>query len=49
MASRCDARIRPDRIGALMTFPVTRQSVVRDLASTDPAARAAAYDALARS
>jgi RNA polymerase sigma factor (sigma-70 family) len=32
-----------------MTFPVTRQSVVRDLASTDPAARAAAYDALARS
>jgi RNA polymerase sigma factor (sigma-70 family) len=32
-----------------MTFPVTRQSVVRDLASLDPAARAAAYDALVRS
>jgi RNA polymerase sigma factor (sigma-70 family) len=32
-----------------MNFPVTRQSVVRDLASIDPEARAAAYDALARS
>lgn len=32
-----------------MSFPVTRQSVVRDLASADPAARAAAYDELARS
>jgi DNA-directed RNA polymerase specialized sigma24 family protein len=32
-----------------MTFPVTRHSVVRDLASPDPAARAAAYDALVRS
>lgn len=32
-----------------MTFPVTRHSVVRDLASVDPAARAAAYDALVRS
>ena len=32
-----------------MAFPVTRHSVVRDLASPDPAARAAAYDALARS
>jgi len=32
-----------------MTFPATRHSVVRDLASVDPAARAAAYDALARS
>jgi RNA polymerase sigma factor (sigma-70 family) len=32
-----------------MSFPVTRHSVVRDLASPDPAARAAAYDALARS
>lgn len=32
-----------------MTFPATRHSVVRDLASPDPAARAAAYDALARS
>ena len=32
-----------------MTFPVTRHSMVRDLASPDPAARAAAYDALARS
>lgn len=31
-----------------MTFPVTRHSVVRDLASADPGARAAAYDALAR-
>jgi DNA-directed RNA polymerase specialized sigma24 family protein len=32
-----------------MTFPATRHSVVRDLASADPTARAAAYDALARS
>jgi RNA polymerase sigma factor (sigma-70 family) len=32
-----------------MNFPVTRHSVVRDLASADPDARAAAYDALARS
>jgi RNA polymerase sigma factor (sigma-70 family) len=32
-----------------MTFPVTRHSVVRDLASPDPAARAAAYDALGQS
>jgi DNA-directed RNA polymerase specialized sigma24 family protein len=32
-----------------MSFPATRHSVVRDLASPDPAARAAAYDALARS
>lgn len=32
-----------------MTFPLTRHSVVRDLASPDPAARAAAYDALVRS
>lgn len=32
-----------------MSFPVTRHSVVRDLASVDPDARAAAYDALARS
>jgi RNA polymerase sigma factor (sigma-70 family) len=32
-----------------MSFPVTRHSVVRDLASVDPGARAAAYDALARS
>ncbi len=32
-----------------MPFPATRHSVVRDLASVDPAARAAAYDALARS
>ena len=31
-----------------MPFPLTRHSVVRDLASVDPAARAAAYDALAR-
>jgi RNA polymerase sigma factor (sigma-70 family) len=30
-------------------FPATRPSVVRDLRSVDPAARAAAYDALARS
>jgi RNA polymerase sigma factor (sigma-70 family) len=30
-------------------FPVTRHSVVRDLASTDPGARTAAYDQLARS
>jgi RNA polymerase sigma factor (sigma-70 family) len=29
-------------------FPITRHSVVRDLSSADPAARAAAYDALAR-
>ena len=32
-----------------MSFPVTRHSVVRDLASADPGVRAAAYDALARS
>lgn len=32
-----------------MSFPVTRHSVVRDLASANPAARSAAYDALARS
>src|SRR3954447_1889325 len=32
-----------------MSFPVTRHSVVRDLASVDPDTRAAAYDALARS
>ena len=32
-----------------MNFPATRHSVVRDLASADPVARAAAYDALARS
>jgi RNA polymerase sigma factor (sigma-70 family) len=32
-----------------MAFPVTRHSVVRDLASADPASRAAAYDALVRS
>lgn len=31
-----------------MSFPLTRHSVVRDLASADPDARAAAYDALAR-
>lgn len=31
-----------------MSFPLTRHSVVRDLASADPEARAAAYDALAR-
>lgn len=31
------------------TFPATRSSVVRDLGSVDPARRAAAYDALARS
>lgn len=30
-------------------FPATRPSVVRDLGSVDPVARAAAYDALARS
>jgi RNA polymerase sigma factor (sigma-70 family) len=30
-------------------FPATRHSIVRDLGSADPAARAAAYDALARS
>jgi DNA-directed RNA polymerase specialized sigma24 family protein len=30
-------------------FPATRPSVVRDLGSVDPAARAAAFDALARS
>ena len=30
-------------------FPATRPSVIRDLGSVDPAARAAAYDALARS
>jgi RNA polymerase sigma factor (sigma-70 family) len=30
-------------------FPTTRHSVVRDLGSADPQARAAAYDALARS
>jgi DNA-directed RNA polymerase specialized sigma24 family protein len=30
-------------------FPATRHSVVRDLASADPEARAAAYEALARS
>ena len=32
-----------------MSFPETRHSVVRDLCSADPAARAAAYEALARS
>jgi RNA polymerase sigma factor (sigma-70 family) len=32
-----------------MTFPATRHSVVRELTSQDPAARAAAYDALVRS
>jgi RNA polymerase sigma factor (sigma-70 family) len=32
-----------------MAFPITRHSVVRDLASVDPSTRAAAYDALARS
>ncbi|HEY2435022.1 MAG TPA: hypothetical protein VGI12_20300 [Vicinamibacterales bacterium] len=32
-----------------MSFPVTRHSVVRELASADPAVRTAAYDALARS
>jgi RNA polymerase sigma factor (sigma-70 family) len=32
-----------------MSFPVTRHSVVRDLASVDPDARAAAYDGLVRS
>ena len=32
-----------------MSFPATRPSVVRDLGSVDPARRAAAYDALARS
>jgi RNA polymerase sigma factor (sigma-70 family) len=32
-----------------MSFPATRHSVVRDLASADPDTRAAAYDALARS
>ena len=31
-----------------MTFPATRHSVVRDLGSVDPAARAAAYDGLVR-
>jgi RNA polymerase sigma factor (sigma-70 family) len=36
-------------MAASMSFPVTRHSVVRDLASADPATRAAAYDALARS
>ena len=30
-------------------FPATRPSIVRDLGSVDPAARAAAFDALARS
>ena len=30
-------------------FPATRPSIIRDLGSVDPAARAAAYDALARS
>jgi RNA polymerase sigma factor (sigma-70 family) len=30
-------------------FPATRHSIVRELGSADPAARAAAYDALARS
>jgi RNA polymerase sigma factor (sigma-70 family) len=32
-----------------MSFPVTRHSVVRELASVDPDARAAAYDGLVRS
>ena len=32
-----------------MSFPATRHSVVRDLASVDPDARAAAYDGLVRS
>ncbi len=32
-----------------MQFPATRHSVVRDLGSADPAARAAAYDGLVRS
>jgi RNA polymerase sigma factor (sigma-70 family) len=35
--------------GSPGAFPVTRPSVVRDLGSADPARRAAAYDALARS
>jgi len=39
----------PDKIPASMTFPATRPSVIRDLASPDPEARAAACDALARS
>jgi RNA polymerase sigma factor (sigma-70 family) len=34
---------------AAMNFPATRHSVVRDLGSVDPAARAAAYDGLVRS
>src|SRR5262245_1850420 len=32
-----------------MSFPATRHSVVRDLGSVDPDARAAAYDGLVRS
>ena len=35
--------------GSSGAFPATRASVVRDLGSADPARRAAAYDALARS
>lgn len=35
--------------GSPGAFPATRPSVIRDLGSVDPAARAAAYDALARS
>src|SRR6185436_5712164 len=35
--------------GAGGSFPATRPSVVRDLGSADPATRAAAYEALARS
>jgi DNA-directed RNA polymerase specialized sigma24 family protein len=35
--------------GSSGAFPATRVSVVRDLGSADPARRAAAYDALARS
>src|SRR6185503_355540 len=35
--------------GAGGSFPATRHSVVRDLGSADPATRAAAYEALARS
>jgi len=35
--------------GASGAFPATRASVVRDLGSVDPARRAAAHDALARS
>ena len=35
--------------GSPGAFPATRPSVIRDLGSIDPVARAAAYDALARS